>query len=209
MMDTDTKSVYDFLENEVTWLHFTWSIYRQLYGTSPQNIDVLNGVAPDFFKAVQDSLWHQTLLTIGKLTDNARTAGHENLSLNALADRLNDPNDAVFRDELRRDLGDLHVACTSIEQHRNKRLAHFDKIHYVDDGGQIQGVSRTDIEIVLERIRAFLNKIKLRFESKQVAYDHIIALPHGTNLIRYFQECGTAQEVNERRVEKIRAKKLS
>jgi hypothetical protein len=95
----------------------------------------------------------------------------------------------------------------SIEQHRNKRLAHFDKIHFVDDGGQIQGISRSNIEVVLEKIRLILNKIKLRFESEQVAYDHIIALPHGTNLIRYFQECGTAQEVNARRVEKIKSHK--
>src|SRR5258708_7034034 len=150
MMDADTKAVYDFLEYQVTHLHFTWKIYRQLYGTSSENIEVLNGAAPDFFSVVQDSLWHQMLLEIRKLTDTARTGRLENASLDALVEWLTDPADAIFRDELRRDLADLHTTCASIEQHRNKRLADSDKAHFVDDGGQIQGVSRAQVEVVLE-----------------------------------------------------------
>lgn len=209
MMDADTKSMYDFLEKEVVRLHFRWGIYRQLFGTSAENIDVLNGVAPDFFAVVQDSLWHQTLLTIGKMTDSARTAGHENASLDALVERLTDPTDAQFRDELRGDLIDLHVSCSAIEQHRNKRLAHFDKVEFLDTSGQTQGISRADVETILQKIRSILNKIKSRFEGSQVVYERLIARPHGTELIRYFQECGTAREVTERRVERINAQKMN
>ncbi len=52
-----------------------WAHYHELFGTKPSRIDLLNAVAPSFFRTVQDSLFEAVLLHLARLTDPAQSTG--------------------------------------------------------------------------------------------------------------------------------------
>ena len=48
-MNDKVLEVYDALKKNLTLLHGRWKIYRQLYGTSSERVDLLNHSASTFF----------------------------------------------------------------------------------------------------------------------------------------------------------------
>jgi hypothetical protein len=204
-MDQDAQEIYDHLEKELIRLHYNWQMFRQLYGNSAESVKILNGIAPDVFAVMQDALWNQIVLTLGKINDTPTTGRHENISIENLINRIDETQHPELKDELNDDLKKLRALAQKIETDRNKRIAHFDKVYLFDS--EKGGVSRADVEAVLDQLRTMMNKIKLRFKGSQVIH-HLNIHHHGDLLIRYFQTCGTAKEINEKRVEMNKHKKF-
>lgn len=86
------SEVYEAIKNEVIWIYCHWDYYKQLFGHSPQRIDLLNETAPAFFFIIQEVLISDLITSLCKLTDTATTKirgeEHENLSLYTLQKRL-------------------------------------------------------------------------------------------------------------------------
>ena len=61
-MGPDLGPIYHVLWNECVVLHLRWDEYVKLFGKDQEQFDVMNSVAPGFFKSVQDALWEATLL---------------------------------------------------------------------------------------------------------------------------------------------------
>jgi hypothetical protein len=76
---TELSETWQFLHNEVTWLHGRWTMYRQLYGTSPERIELLNRVAPTFFGTIQAVQLDEIQLTLSRLADPVGTGQRRNL----------------------------------------------------------------------------------------------------------------------------------
>jgi hypothetical protein len=99
--------LYHALYEEVTWLHAKWQQYRALFAESPERIDLLNKVAGFFFQVIQDVLWEDVVLHIARLTDPARSAGKDNLTLlrleGAISDRALSAEVAVVVEQGERD----------------------------------------------------------------------------------------------------------
>lgn len=49
-------NIFEKLKSEVIWLHGQWIIYRQLFGTSEERINLLNDSAP-FFSSLSTALY--------------------------------------------------------------------------------------------------------------------------------------------------------
>ena len=77
-------TLWTTLDKEVTWLHGRWIIYRQLFGTSKERVELLNESAGTFFNVLQDVLLHDVQLSLSKLGDPADTGSRENMTLEAL-----------------------------------------------------------------------------------------------------------------------------
>ena len=73
------------LVGECTRLHWKWADYVELYGKSPERIELLNRASASFFRLVQDTLWEDILLHIARLVDRETSAGKENLTLRRIA----------------------------------------------------------------------------------------------------------------------------
>ena len=58
-MGTELGELHFALWREVVWLHLKWNEYRALFGTSPEEIELLNQVAPAFFYQVERALWQR------------------------------------------------------------------------------------------------------------------------------------------------------
>lgn len=76
------------IDRETTWLHGRWMIYRQLYGTSEQRVDLLNECAGTFANVLQNVLLHDVQLSLSKLGDPAGHGARTNLTLEALREAL-------------------------------------------------------------------------------------------------------------------------
>ena len=81
---SEVSEIWEFLHSQVVWLHGRWIVYRQIYGTNPERINLINEVAPTFFWMVEHSLMNDVQLTLVKLGDPSTTCGRENLTLESL-----------------------------------------------------------------------------------------------------------------------------
>ena len=182
-MPESIKDVFDELKNEILWLHAQWKIYRQLFAHSARRVDLLNRSARVFFIIVHATLLDEIQLSLGKLTDPARTGKHENLSLAQLQERVETLGDQALSSQLNEILVELcgdrnnldkPGKCKAIRIRRNKRLAHFDLDTSLQlDAEPLPGISRQMIEDALSLIRKYMNTIGIRLSQTETAYERV------------------------------------
>lgn len=68
-MGDELGSVFYRLHCDRASLHLKWKEYARLFGTDESRVELLNGVAPAFFRMVQDALWENVLLHLCRLTE--------------------------------------------------------------------------------------------------------------------------------------------
>jgi hypothetical protein len=119
----DLGHFYDALWNEFAWLQVKWQEYCELFGTSPERVELLNSAAPLFFRMIQRSLWEDVLLSITRLTDSPKSCGKFNLTVNALPKLLPDESS---RDSIA-DLAQKATAAAEFARDwRHRHIAHRD-----------------------------------------------------------------------------------
>ena len=198
-MPESIKEIFDELKNEITSLHARWKIYRQLYGHSPDRIPLLNRCAPTFFFFIHGVLIDELQLSIGKLTDPARTGKNENLSLKKLHEQVKELGDEKLSSKLNDILVDLcgdHKPnkpgkCEAIRTRRHKRIAHFDLITSIQPGTDpLPGVSRQMIEDVLASLRKYMNTIEGYYCQSEYRYHDPIIGPYDAEALVALLEYG-------------------
>jgi hypothetical protein len=116
-------TVYSELWQEVAWIHHNWAHYQELFGEKSSRIDLLNEVAPAFFRTVQDTLFEAVLLHLTRLTDPPQSVGKSNLSLRQLvALTAGSPANSRVSELIARAIDATDFA----RDWRNRRLAHRD-----------------------------------------------------------------------------------
>jgi len=199
-MSREDKDVLRGLQHEVLGLLFHWRIFIQMYGASEENIDVLKGVADEFFGTVQQLLWDHVLLTIGKLTDPAETlTKQENLSVEKAINLLSSHETGFEIKDLKAKLETLREKCRLIKKIRHKRLAHFGKEYMIDRLSQtpLPGVNRTTVEESLTLIIEIMNAVEKGFGTAKLIYS-LPERPVGEDLIWYLKESGSYREVRDK-----------
>jgi hypothetical protein len=174
--------VYYALYNQVAWLHAKWIQYRALFGHSPERVDLLNGVAPSLFHLIQDVLWKDVLLHIARLTDPAKSAGKDNLTLRLLAEESNVPAG------VEKLVQKATLESAFVRDWRNRRLAHADLGLALGAGAEpLAEASRAGIERALFSIRAVLNHIWQHYNGTEIGFESIRAAGDANALIRFLQ----------------------
>ena len=124
LMGEHLGSIYDALWQQIAWVHAKWSEYVILFGTKESRVNLLNNVAPSFWRLIQDSLWENVLLHIARLTDPPMTGRKENLTIQRLAELIDDDQtkakvqvlivDAVAASQFARDWRNRHIAHSDL-----------------------------------------------------------------------------------------------
>jgi len=160
-MGTELGELYSALWQEIAVIHSKWAEYVALFGTSPERIELLNKVAPRFFRGIQDSLWEDILLHLARLTDSHRSMGKENLSIRRL------PLMPALRG-MSRPIEPLVAAALDATEFardwRNRKLAHSDLALTL--GLQVQALasaSRMDVRQALQTLSAVMNRLSEEF----------------------------------------------
>ncbi|MBI3465867.1 MAG: hypothetical protein HY000_22850, partial [Planctomycetes bacterium] len=172
-MPAPLGEVHYALYNEVAWIHLKWQVFRALFATSPERIDLLNEVAPAFFHHLQGVLWEDVLLHLYRLTDSPKSMGHANLTLRRLPALIPDTS---LRAEVESKVALVQEKTNFARDWRNRHLAHRELPPL--DGERprpLAPASRLQVEEALASIRTVMNCIENYYEKLPVSYEHSIA----------------------------------
>ena len=171
------------LNNQIVLLHIRWKSYRELFGTSPDTIALLNATAPAFFYDLERVMWEDVLLHLCRVTDREQTMGRDDLTIQRMPPLM----EVTIKDELKR-LVDLAVDKTGFARDwRNRRLAHSDLALALNPAVQpLAASSRQDVEDALAVLRAVMNCVESHYLGCPVSYEHAIEpLGGATSLLAY------------------------
>jgi hypothetical protein len=181
------------LWHECVWLHWKWGEYVTLFGTTPDNVRLLNKAAPSFFRLVQDSLWDDVLLHICRLNDKPKSCGKENLTLQLLP-RLVAPEIRARVEEL---LAACGRKCEFALDLRNRHLAHRDLALATNDKAKpLPPASRRSVKEAIEAIADVLKAVELHYMNVDVCFETVGCLGNAEALLCVLRD-GT--EVEEAR----------
>ena len=171
-MGPDLGSSFFALHRKLIELHLLWQQYRQLFGSEPETVHLLNRTAGLFFKIVQDELWDSVLLGISRMTDPPKTGANKNLTLRSLSELITDP---ALRIEVEALCDAAGVEAAFAREHRNKRIAHQDHGYLSDSAAnQLNGISRGRVEAMLTALRAVLNRLNLHYCDSTTMYEMFV-----------------------------------
>lgn len=190
-MGEDLGLLFDALWNEVAWLYAKWNEYVELFGTKPSRIDLVNRVAPLFFRVVQDTLWEDTLLHIARLTDPPKSMGKHNLTIERLDDMVTDDQAKTNITKLIKVAKEKADFC---RDWRNRHIAHRDFHLAMDEGAEpLKSASRAKVKEALEAISAVLNAISVHYTGSTIGFDSMPS-PGGAVSMLYVLDDGLQAE---------------
>ena len=181
--------LWPVLFREIVWLHGRWIMYRQLYGTSPERLDLLRNCAETFFDIAHNMLLHDVQLSISKLGDPANGyRGKQNLTLHALRQAVAESGNQLLLNDLDKELEHFANASAMIRNRRNTWIAHYDRPTMLEaEIKPLTGPSRAEIEQALAALRAIMNLVELRFTNTTTAYEQFTMTDDGDSLIATLQ----------------------
>lgn len=174
------------LDDHICVIQETWLVYRQLFGTTEDRVDLLNAFVPGFAGTTQRVLLDDVILAICRLFDHPAMSGNENLSLSRLVESLDPKPDEAQAKAWAARVNAIKTKANALMARRHKRIAHNDiAIKKLPD------VTRQLIEEVLLAIRELLNE----FHPQPISYECIDLLGDGDALIQDLQMAGRLREL--------------
>jgi hypothetical protein len=170
-MPADLAEVYNALDHVVVWLYARWNMYREVFGTSEERINLLNESAPAFFKVCQDAILADIRMELCRLTDPAETCGNSNLTLNRVVSLIDPAKHPSLAAEAGALLQDVENHCVSFRDWRNRRGGHrdLDTVLY-RHARALPGTSRQMIEDALQSISDLMNALLGYFDNGAQKY---------------------------------------
>lgn len=198
-MGAELGELHFLLCRELAYLHLTWREYRALFARDQETFNLMNATAPRFFKRLNDSLWHATLLHLCRLTDPPDSVGKPNLTVRRLVATIDDSKlkeevehlalQAKERTEFARDWRNRHLA------HRDLNRAKSPQVH------PLSPASRADVEGALAALRDIMNRIERHYRDSEISYADTLPGPGGVDALFYFLRLGSeAEEVRKRKL---------
>lgn len=181
------QEIWATLSSDVVWLHGRWIIYRQLFGTSKERVDLFNETAGTVAVIFQDVLLRDVQITISKLGDHAKSRQNDNLTLRRLQMELRNAGEADVADQLEPLLDAFETASKTVRTRRNKWIAHSDLDTLLAARAKsLLGPSRAEIEDILAALRDVMNCVELKYTDATTAYEHFDMRHTGEHVITAF-----------------------
>ena len=187
---------YHWLHDELAWLYIKWTDYRRLYAMGDERVELLIKVAPTFFGQLQRTMWEDVLLHLCRLTDPAKSMGHEHLTILRIPDAI---PDQALRDTVQLLVNDAKQKSQFARNWRNRHLAHKELPTPL---GQVAATSslgsRQNVEDALAAVAKTMNHIERHYLNQTVLYAHSIeALGGVESLIARLTKGISADEANQ------------
>lgn len=190
------REVFKALDEEVSWGHAVWKVYRQLHGTK-ESIDLLNKVAPAWARIQQDALLDDVLMSLLRITDNEEMKGRQNLVLNCLKPLAAASGEKQIVAEVGAALASVDKACQVLRKHRNRRLAHLDRgIALGED--TLPGFTLEQIDVAFTMVREAMNALNCYFRGGPTIYDEVGLQGDGRLLLSALQDALRLRELRRR-----------
>ena len=177
---------FDALWLDVTWLHIKWSQFVEIFGTTPGRIDLLNKAAPSFFRLIEDIFWQDIMLYFTRLTDPAKSAGRENLTVVSLPDLI---SNAATSEHVRTLVTTAKCTTRFCRDWRNRHIAHRDlKLALREDASPIESASRDDVERALASISDVMYAVRRAYMGSSPPFQAGHTIGGATDLLRLLED---------------------
>lgn len=178
-------------------LHMRWDEYVEMFGKSQDEFEIMNAVAPGFFKNVQDMSWEHLLLHLCRFADPARVGHRRTLSLDAIA-KL--PESKVVP-HLTRLVETAQAKIKFAQDWRHRAIAHADLEHMLDRNvSPLASASRANIKEALRAIVAVLEAIEMHFTQSRLGFGGPRWNWGGVQLLRDLQLAAKLRKERDERI---------
>jgi len=193
-MPPSIEDLFGPINDDVTWLHTIWDLYLQLYGTNPKYLDVMNMSAPQFFAILENVLFEELILIVGRLTDAPRTSGHENASIERLIEEIEAENYAALGASLRKRLQDFKTNYPGFKTWRNWRVGHSDKLTVTKGSAfPMPAMPKNHVQAAVDELAAIMNEVSLSLMDSVQAYKpFMVAHGDGNALMEMLERATSA-----------------
>jgi hypothetical protein len=172
-IDETFRMTVEALEGEAYALLDEWTVYKQLYGSDQERIELLNETARQFFGLLQFTLLDSVVAQICRITDKMKVAGKETLVIRRVCE-LAKPRHPDIADELEKDADAIDTLCKPIRDWRNNKVSHLNLAVHIDaKNNPLTDFTRKDVQNAIDAIRAFLQKTREKLAADEFYYDGV------------------------------------
>ncbi len=152
--------------------------YKDLFGTQ-EDCDLLNAVAPQFFRYVHQVFWQDLVLHVTRLTDRSREA----LSVQSLEKCLTREDDRRLRTQVQTHRENAVEAAKPLVDWRNRHIAHRSQSLVIGTASTpLAPVRPVDCKEVLGHVLSAINAIE-RARMDGTTPDDVVAHPSARGLL--------------------------
>ncbi|MCC6603957.1 MAG: hypothetical protein IT327_12140 [Anaerolineae bacterium] len=173
------------LKDDLVWARHFYNQYQKLFGVGPKRIELLNEIAPSFFRDIQRLLWDQLIIGIGRLTDPHEQGKNRNLSLHILT-KLAQENKWEFEAEINAKVEETCEAAKTIRTWRMKKVAHRDLPTAMSKGATLDSVNLAQVDRVLSSAGNAINLVYLSLTDTSWSWN-LISSHDADELIHYMK----------------------
>ncbi|NPA71218.1 MAG: hypothetical protein GXO35_00185 [Gammaproteobacteria bacterium] len=176
------------LWQEVAFLYWKWQEFIQLFGSDPADVEVLNQVAPAFFRMIQDMWWRDVVLHIARLTDPPASGrkGKMNFTLMRLPLLIDEP---TLNNQVTKELENLKIKVKRFRDWRNRRIAHRDlDLVFGGETSSLPSVGRQHLEEVLRAIMLVMNLIEEKYVGASTRFDVVASHSGARSMLFYLKK---------------------
>ena len=168
-MGPDLGDIHYLLWHDLTWLHFEWRQFVELFGIDEARFQIMNDAAPRFFWSLERVLWQDILLGLSRLADPAGTAGQQNLTFRRLLSAL--PVDGP-REEVLSALNEYELRVRFAREWRHALFAHRALNHAAEpEAHPLAHASRAQVIDALQAASTLMNLVELRYQDGTTRYE--------------------------------------
>jgi len=167
-MTKDLEEALNKLRLEILLLHKRVEVYRDLFGTNKEFLELLNNSSGTFFYLVQTGFLENIIISISRLVDPPNSNGYKNLSLNGVINLI---EDKTLKKELTlQSKWYLSIATEFLKNWRRKKVAHLD-LNVALSKVELQNeINLQNLDIAIKSIREFYNTIHLHYFGSKVVF---------------------------------------
>jgi hypothetical protein len=193
---SEPNEIFMVVNSEVTWLHTIWELFIQLYGSSDENIEIMNESAPQFFAILKTMLFDELVMILNRLTDPAITRRKANACLEQLIKQLDQPENTLLATSLTEKLSTIRANYVAFRTWRDKKVSHNDlPTALQNEGNFLPEIPRAKAAAAIQEITDFINEYsEAVLGSFQSYVPFLAARGDGNALLQYLKQGIEAQQ---------------
>ncbi|MGY3587156.1 hypothetical protein ACVIGB_003785 [Bradyrhizobium sp. USDA 4341] len=192
-------SQFSALWQELAVLHLYWAEYKELFGTKPSRIDLMNQAAPAFFHMLQEELWDNRLMHLARITDSPKSVGKDNLTIRNLPSLI---DDATLKAKVTALVDTALDATTFCRDWRNRRIGHLDlALATGAPATPLAEASRKQVNDALKAIADVMNALDAHYFDSETGYDRPVRINGALDFLFILNDGIKARDERDKRIE--------
>jgi hypothetical protein len=191
-MPANVAEAHNLLARELSFLYTKWNVYKRLFCTDDESVQLLNHAASFFFRIWCEVSGDDIILTVCRMTDppTSKVKGKDksNLTIEHLV-RITPLADPIVKQKLNSILRTIDARCRTFREHRNRRIGHYDlETRLKRPNSHLSGIGINDADDALQSIADVLNTIERYYDGNQQPYkEGIYGSGNGEDLLEFIR----------------------